>query len=50
MGSRALQCGVFPYLLNLMKSAPFTEDLVSLFVVKCDALDEERKGCKPLER
>ena len=28
MGSKALQCNVFPYLLNLMKSPPF--DAVSV--------------------
>lgn len=30
MGSKALQCNVFPYLLNLMKSAPFATVNVSV--------------------
>ncbi|CAB4003098.1 Hypothetical predicted protein, partial [Paramuricea clavata] len=28
LGSKALQCSVFPYLLNLMKSAPFAGDTI----------------------
>ncbi|XP_028393540.1 nucleoporin NUP188 homolog isoform X2 [Dendronephthya gigantea] len=39
MGSRALQCGVFPYLLNLMKSAPFNEDTVLLSIARSTIYD-----------
>lgn len=40
MGSRALLCGVFAYLLNLMKSAPFAEDAVRIFPVECEGENE----------